>query len=243
MIIEGKRAPSTRRNATRSTDSNRPLVKPLSWLVRREHWPRVPNIMGIKTMTVIDQIKTTVSDVMPPLRDPGQYPYSWKTLIRKSHIAGIVLNWRSKTVCLPHDHGASNASFYVIEGEAYHAIYRLNKRGVPVLDKETTEKQGATVFVPPGVVHAMGSASESPLVTLHIYSPTVSGMRIYDLEKLLAAVVSPRCGAWWPTEPGHLLKLIQLDECDNDAQSDHDSPLPAQLELPLSDDACGQLPS
>jgi cysteine dioxygenase len=195
--------------------------------------------MGIKTMTVIDQIEATVPDVMPPLRDPGQYPYSWKTFIRKSHIAGIILNWRPKTVCLPHDHGASSASFYVIEGEAYHAIYRLNKRGVPVLDKETTEKQGATVFLPPGVVHAMGRASGSPLVTLHIYSPTVSGMRIYDLEKLLAAVVSPRCGAWWPTEPGHLLKLIQLDGCDDDARLNLDSALATQPEFPLSDGACG----
>jgi cysteine dioxygenase len=167
----------------------------------------------------------SVPDVMPPLRDPGQYPYSWKTFLRKSHIAGIILNWRRKTVCLPHDHGASSASFYVIEGEAYHALYRLNKRGLPGLHKETTEKRGATVFVPRGIPHAMGSASESPLVTLHIYSPTISGMKIFDLEKLLAAVVSPRCGAWWPTDPGHLLKLIQLDGCDDGARPDADSPL------------------
>ncbi len=50
------------------------------------------------------------------------------------------------------------------------------------------------------------------LLTLHLYAPPISGMKVYDLEKCAACVVSDDCGAWWPEDQKQRLKVIQLNQ-------------------------------
>ncbi|MGM1006165.1 MAG: hypothetical protein ACQEW2_03745 [Bacillota bacterium] len=56
----------------------------------------------------------------------------------------------------------------------------------------------------------MKSAGRENLVTLHLYSPPITGMKVYNLEKCAACVVSEDCGAWWPEEQRQKVREIQL---------------------------------
>ena len=58
----------------------------------------------------------------------------------------------------------------------------------------------------------MQADGEKGLVTLHLYSPPISGMKVYDLEKCAACLVSDDCGAWWPEEQRQKIKEIRLNK-------------------------------
>jgi cysteine dioxygenase len=58
----------------------------------------------------------------------------------------------------------------------------------------------------------MSSSNNTDMVTLHLYSPPITGMIVYDLQKCAACVVSDDCGAWWPEEQYQRLKEIQLNK-------------------------------
>src|ERR1700722_14691034 len=128
-----------------------------------------------KVRDLITEIRPSSPDVAPYRRAHGNFPYGWKSVFRSQHLLGAVLTWAGHDACAIHDHGASWAWVYVIEGDAYHAVYKLTGQGVPVLHKEKTERQGKLVFIPRGVVHVMGNPSSEPLVTFHVYAPPIQG--------------------------------------------------------------------
>lgn len=56
----------------------------------------------------------------------------------------------------------------------------------------------------------MAEAGNTGLITLHLYAPPITGMKVYDLEKCAACVVSDDCGAWWPDDLRQQVKEIKL---------------------------------
>ncbi|KAF0825367.1 Cysteine dioxygenase Dlit [Cytobacillus firmus] len=48
-----------------------------------------------------------------------------------------------------------------------------------------------------------------PCYTASLFPP-ITGMKVYDLEKCAACVVSEDCGAWWPEEQRQKVREIQL---------------------------------
>jgi cysteine dioxygenase len=186
-------------------------------------------------------LRPSLEEVSPYLEDPGERPYGSKKLFGTPYLEGFVFNWAAQKKCALHDHGASWAVVCVTVGAAFHGIYSLSRKSVPVLRKEKIEHQGKVVCVPRGVPHVMGNTSNAPLVTLNIYGPPIVDMKVYDPQKCEACIVKRRrgAGAWLPTQPEQILRVIRLGEHTDDARSELDSTLPAQPECPLSDSACG----
>jgi quercetin dioxygenase-like cupin family protein len=151
----------------------------------------------------------SIDDVADYLREP-RGPYGSKSVLRTPAVQMSVLNWATRSVCLPHDHGPAWALVYIIQGSAYHAIYGRNDEDIPVLQEESTVQEGESVFLSPGTVHAMG-ASDEGCVSLNIYGPALSQFVLYDLENHLAAIVGARASAGsWPSDPKQIVRLIRL---------------------------------
>lgn len=58
----------------------------------------------------------------------------------------------------------------------------------------------------------MTDPAKSDLVTLHVYSPPIKGMMVYDIEACAACVVSDDCGAWWPDELKQKVREYKLQK-------------------------------
>jgi hypothetical protein len=85
----------------------------------------------------------------------------------------------------------------IVAGVFHEVCYQLgDAQLVPMRTRELAP--GSVLSVEPGVLHAM--FPRGPGLTLHIYAPGISGMRVFDAARGVPIVVSDDHGAWLPRE-------------------------------------------
>lgn len=161
----------------------------------------------IKAIEILD---IDIEDLSTSLGPAGVFPYHRKLLFKNDQTEVLVMNWANGRVCSPHDHGESFGLIEIVTGTATHHLYTLNQIDSPVQYHSRVEAKKSRYFMARNSIHAMGNLTEDLLVTLHIYTPPIYNMKVYDLEKCAACVVSDDCGAWWPAESRQILKQIKL---------------------------------
>lgn len=162
--------------------------------------------------SAMEALGATVQELGPFLQSPGVFPYGRKAILSTEWIELMVMNWSPQQLCSPHDHGGSFGWIQLVEGNADHVLYTLDQEGIPVQYLRRRETTGSMYFAARGMIHAMGNATRTPMVTLHAYSPPITGMKVYDPEKCLVCRVSDDCGAWWPAETRQQLEILKLRE-------------------------------
>ncbi|MBN8236998.1 cysteine dioxygenase family protein [Halobacillus kuroshimensis] len=153
----------------------------------------------------------TLEELDPYLKDPDGKPYYRQMIYEDEHVEMIVMNW-ADIECAPHDHGESSGWILVMNGETKQTIYKGGSEKLPEPLFTEYKEKGRTMFAPKKGIHKMGRSGENDLVTLHLYSPPIRGMKVYDLDTCAACVVSADCGAWWPEEQRQRLREIQLEK-------------------------------
>lgn len=148
-------------------------------------------------------------ELKPHLQSASGKPYYRKLLYKSEEVELLVMNW-SELKCAPHDHGDSHGWIHVLNGTSINSVYEVKNNSLPKELFKEFHHQGQLFFAPKKGVHKMQADGTDGLVTLHLYSPPISGMKVYDLEKCAACVVSDDCGAWWPDEQRQKLKEIKL---------------------------------
>ncbi|WGG46863.1 cysteine dioxygenase family protein [Rossellomorea sp. DA94] len=158
---------------------------------------------------VLQSLNISLEDLQPYLESPEGKPYYRKLLYQNEAVELLVMNW-SDMECAPHDHGDSKGWIQVMDGTSVNTIFEVRDNKLPqeLFDREYRE--GSFFFAPKKAVHKMKKGSAGDLVTLHLYSPPIQGMMVYDLEKCAACVVSDECGAWWPDHMREKIKDIQV---------------------------------
>jgi cysteine dioxygenase len=137
-------------------------------------------------------------------------PYNRKLLYKNDEVELLVMNW-SQLECAPHDHGNSHGWIQVISGTSLNSVYEVKGSSLPKELFYQYHHKGQYFYAPKKAVHKMQASNHSDMVTLHLYSPPISGMIVYDLQKCAACVVSDDCGAWWPDEQNQKVKEIKLN--------------------------------
>ncbi|RQW19029.1 hypothetical protein EH196_18970 [Bacillus sp. C1-1] len=166
-----------------------------------------PSIEGLRQALL--KLNATYDELAPYIQSSSEKPYYRKLLFQSKHVELLLMNW-SGLDCAPHDHGNSYGWIQVIAGNVSNQLFRVQSNELPELFVEKYYKQGKTFFAPKKSVHRM--EGNKGLLTLHLYAPPISGMKVYDLKKCAACVVSDDCGAWWPEDQKQRLKVIQLNE-------------------------------
>jgi cysteine dioxygenase len=153
----------------------------------------------------------SLGDLENFLEPANGLPYYRRLLFQNEEVEVLVMNW-SQLECAPHDHGESQGWIQVLEGTSVNAVYEVDEKGWPSELFEEQHHQGKCFYAPKRGVHKMKAGGGENLVTLHLYSPPISGMKVYDLEKCAACIVSDDCGAWWPEETRQKVKEIKLEK-------------------------------
>ena len=142
--------------------------------------------------------------------DPTK-PYGRRVLFADPHVECMVATWTEGSRCAVHDHGGASGVIRVLEGEGENLLYQIDGRLRLVAEQRTAE--GEVLSVGARALHAMGCRSargQPSLMTLHLYTPTIPHMIVYDSDETL--IVDGGCGAWVPTDrpdwvkarrPGH----------------------------------------
>lgn len=149
-------------------------------------------------------------DDLAQLPEPSEgKPYNRKLLYKNEEVEMLVMNW-SQLECAPHDHGGSHGWIQVLSGTSLNSVFEVNRNGLPAELFHEYYHKGKYFYAPKKAIHKMKASNNTDLVTLHLYSPPITGMLVYDLQKCAACVVSDECGAWWPEEQYQKVKEIQL---------------------------------
>ncbi|WP_312028249.1 cysteine dioxygenase [Bacillus salinus] len=154
-------------------------------------------------------LNMTMEDLPKLPESKSGKPYSRELLYKNEEVELLVMNW-SELECAPHDHGSSQGWIQVLNGATINTVYEITENGLPSeLFHEYQEKDNL-FYAPKKGVHKMKAARQDELVTLHLYSPPISGMKVYDLDKCAACIVADDCGAWWPDEQRQKVQEIRL---------------------------------
>ncbi len=155
------------------------------------------------------QLGLTIDDLKQLPEPPHGKPYNRKLLYKNEEVELLVMNW-SQLECAPHDHGSSHGWIQVLSGTTRNSVYEIMGNGLPTELFHEYHQKGKYFFAPKKAIHKMKASNHTDLVTLHLYSPPIIGMIVYDLQKCAACVVSDDCGAWWPDEQYQKVKEIKL---------------------------------
>ena len=169
---------------------------------------------------LLDAWKATAAELPEVLAyagEPGVYPYGRKRIFASAEVEVLAMNWGARRTCAPHDHGSSFGWVNVLSGNVEHTLYTLDQNDVPIPYLTRVEKRGSSYFAARSMVHAMGNPGDEPTITVHVYAPPITRMKVYDLQRCAACVVSDDCGAWWPDDQRQLLEVIRLDRADRAA--------------------------
>ncbi|WNS76905.1 cysteine dioxygenase family protein [Bacillus sp. DTU_2020_1000418_1_SI_GHA_SEK_038] len=138
-----------------------------------------------------------------------QFPYNRRLLYKSEEVELLVMNW-SQLECAPHDHGQSQGWIQVLSGTSLNSVYELDENGLPSEWFHEYHHEGKCYYAPKRGIHKMKASNQTHLVTIHLYSPPITNMIVYDLEKCASCIVSDDCGAWWPKEQYQKVKELKL---------------------------------
>jgi cysteine dioxygenase len=173
----------------------------------RMHLPHGAQYSAASLRGQIERLSVEADEVRRYLCPPNGKPYGRALIHQTDTVEVIVMNWAPGETCWPHDHGASFGWAQVLSGAIEHTVYGGEESVFATAGSvRTVERAGALIFAPCGIIHQMTALEQGAgeIVTLHFYSPPISGMRIFDQESLATCVVSDDCGAWWP-EPHQMI--------------------------------------
>jgi len=137
-----------------------------------------------------------LATAQPP--DPGR-PYGRRVLLQTATLEGMIACWKPGVPCAVHDHGGSVGAVRVLAGTGLHRQYTVSE-GALHLVAEDPVAPGDILVCGSTFVHAMESGLEEPMITLHLYGPTLPHMIVWDQQTGRTLKVSGGCGAWVPAE-------------------------------------------
>jgi cysteine dioxygenase len=119
----------------------------------------------------------------------GAIAYQRNLIHRSSRFEALLLCWRSGQRSPIHDHAGSTCGVRVIAGTATETIYATSPCGSLYPERSRRLEAGSVSVAHDADVHQMGNLAPAgnDLITLHIYSPPLSAMRVYSLSETTLA--------------------------------------------------------
>jgi len=126
--------------------------------------------------TILEKFSFSKDELTDHLLYPEDLPYGRKCIYRSENFEVIVMSWKPRQESNIHDHGDSFGCVYSISGNANNILFNENLENIgiiPLINHTIAE-------VPKGIFHKIENESDDFSVSLHFYSPPMSGMKVID---------------------------------------------------------------
>lgn len=175
---------------------NAPLVDPF---LDRCREASASGPLGLRDLVALQDATEIASDTLDALREPDPaHPYGRKVLLGGDGIEVMVATWTRGIPCVPHDHGGALGAVKILQGRARHRIWKVEDRTLRLV-REHVAEAGELLACGADLIHSMGDdGADAPLMTMHMYTPTIDFMVLYDQHADRTLVVDGECGAWLP---------------------------------------------
>ncbi len=136
---------------------------------------------------ILEKFSFSKDELTDHLLYPEDLPYGRKCIYRSENFEVIVMNWKPRRESNIHDHGDSFGCVYSISGNAKNVLFNENVENigsVPLINQTIAE-------VPKGIFHKIENDSDDFSVSLHFYSPPMSGMKVIDPSDKIKNYILP----------------------------------------------------
>jgi predicted metal-dependent enzyme (double-stranded beta helix superfamily) len=174
-------------------------------------WPYITGLLSAQfnlTREILSEAGVTCK-ALKSLSIPSihkEEPYGRYILHRGDRFEVMLASWSRGAECAPHDHGFSNGVVWLLDGDFRETHYELEKN-LAVLGKSVLRPHGTLLAVTPGDIHSMVALDGG--VSLHIYTPPIEQMKVFDPNGRRTLIVNGDCGAWVPSSTAQILQEIQ----------------------------------
>ncbi|MES2767840.1 MAG: cysteine dioxygenase family protein [Bdellovibrionota bacterium] len=127
----------------------------------------------------------------------GNEPYGRSILFAAPDFEIMLATWAPGAICAPHNHGFSNGAVWLIEGTFIESHFNFDQ-GLALVGQPKVKSQDTLLNVDNGDIHSMQSVFGG--VSLHLYSPPIHNMKVFDENTKSTLIVTDDCGAWVPAE-------------------------------------------
>lgn len=136
-------------------------------------------------------------------------PYSRLPLYRGAEGEVLLVAWSEAVECAPHDHGTATGRVALLRGVFTERLWDWKQKRLHPFGKRKL-RTGMVLRVTAGSIHSM--YAEGSGVSLHVYTPAITRMRVYDLQARRTLIVSDDCGAWIPEDASQIVAAQRWEE-------------------------------
>jgi len=129
-------------------------------------------------------------------------PYGRRLLHRDQTGEVMLAGWGRDAACAPHDHAGGVGVVQVLDG-AFTETDWVWRDGILAPGASRRWCAGQSIPVVAGGIHSMMAHGAG--TTLHLYTPAISGMRVFDPARRQTLSVRDDCGAWVPRDEALIL--------------------------------------
>ena len=126
----------------------------------------------------------------------GREAYGRKVLFKNDEVEVMLAKWSFKAMAAPHNHGSSQGLIWFTQGSFREQHYLFRNQSLIHDQGAKIYPENQVVTVDPNDIHSC--QPETVGLSLHIYSPPIHDMKVWDQEKKRTLTVADECGAWIP---------------------------------------------
>lgn len=130
--------------------------------------------------------------------------YSRSVLYSTPELEIMVACWRQNQECLPHDHGFSEGCVVNLQGRFVETSYSWEKQKLVTSGTWNHDQVLSIMDIGTSDIHSMHCVDPVGL-TLHMYSPAINNMKVFDRNQERTLVVANNCGSWIPSDRSLIL--------------------------------------
>lgn len=174
----------------------------LNWLGLLNQAFDVPAILP----TLLKEKGVTESDLLRVARKSTNNfePYGRQVLYRSPDIEVMLAAWSYQFASCPHNHGFSKGLIWFVKGDFQEQQFQFKSGSLQPTGDLTFFSEGEVASVVSNDIHSCKPSAEG--ISLHIYSPAIENMKVWDIEKKEILTVADECGAWVPANDNLVIK-------------------------------------
>ncbi|MEP6748824.1 MAG: cysteine dioxygenase family protein [Bacteroidota bacterium] len=143
--------------------------------------------------------------------------YEKEILLVNNEIEVIVSGWLPGNTCFPHDHDQAECFVFVLNGRVENTLLDFDNGRLEITHK-TVKQGGDNLYLGAGIIHYMQNIGNENLICLHVYTPGISEMRVFDDQHKIIYTLSGEAGAWLPPkEKSYILEARSYSKPEVDA--------------------------
>lgn len=134
-------------------------------------------------------------------------PYGRQILFKSPEVEVMLAKWSYQASASPHNHGFSKGLIWFLAGDFNEQQFEFKQGYLEEVGAPTFFKQGQVAAVVPSDIHSCSPLKEG--ISLHLYSPAIQKMKVWDAKNQETLTVADECGAWVPQNADLIVKRVK----------------------------------